>query len=293
MAADKTPLGLIVLLAIVGGGAGGAASFFFLRDDKPQARVERGYDDRALREDIASLRDEMRRNRLVAAGTGRETELPPEDLGSDESTIEIERPETPEAVAAAAKKEFVPSRYVESLRGKRFALKDSDALITVLSMQKDKIEPTIAALKKAIEADPSNPDLHAALAAAHVTKLAGGMVSGPAAGPVYMQAIQAYDKAIALEPDHWDARFMKAFTTSMAPEFVGMRPASIRMFEDLVQRQESLPKNNDFRRTYMRLGTLYKDAGNTDKAKEMWKKGLERFPDDRQLREALGVIEKD
>jgi len=79
----------------------------------------------------------------------------------------------------------------------------------------------------------------------------------------------------------------------MAPEFVGLRPASIRMFEDLVQRQDALPKKDEFRRTYMRLGTLYKDAGNPEKAREVWKKGLGRFPDDRQMKAALEVLEKE
>jgi len=159
-------------------------------------------------------------------------------------------------------------------------------------MHKEEIEPTLAALRKAIAADPSNPELYAALAAVHVAKLAAGIAVGPAAGPVYVEAIKAYDKAIELNPDHWDARFEKAFTTSMAPEFVGLRPMSIRLFEDLVQRQEALPKQDDFRRTYMRLGTLYKDAGNTEKAKVLWTRGLERFPDDKAMRAALDVLEE-
>ena len=150
----------------------------------------------------------------------------------------------------------------------------------------------IAALEKAIAADPSNPDLYTALASAHVSKLAAGLADGPAAGPVYAKAIQAYDKAIELNPEHWDARYYKAFTTSMAPEVVGLRPMSIRLFEDLVQRQEALPKQDDFRRTYMRLGTLYKDAGNTEKAKALWTRGLERFPDDSAIRAALDVLEE-
>ncbi|MHC4849378.1 MAG: tetratricopeptide repeat protein, partial [Planctomycetota bacterium] len=133
---------------------------------------------------------------------------------------------------------------------------------------------------------------YTALATVHVSKLAAGVAVGPAAGPVYMEALKAYDKALELNPDHWDARFSKSFTTSMAPEFIGLRPMSIRMFEDLVQRQDSLPKNDEFRRTYMRLGTLYKDGGNTEKAKQIWKKGLERFPDDKMIQAALAVLEE-
>jgi tetratricopeptide (TPR) repeat protein len=279
-------------VAVAAGIAGGAGAAFFLRTDKPAARMDRRYDDSALREDLASLREEMRRNFRDVAGVAERVERDATPISAEESEVEIERPETPGDIAAAAKKKFVPGAYVESLRGKHFSVARSDALMSLLSMQKDKIDPTLAELKKAIEADPSNPDLYAALATVHVAKLAAGVAVGPAAGPVYMQALAAYDKALALNPDHWDARFSKSFTTSMAPEFVGLRPASIRMFEDLVQRQESLPNNDEFRRTYMRLGTLYKDGGNIDKATQIWKKGLERFPDDKQIQAALAVLEE-
>ncbi|MHC4939346.1 MAG: tetratricopeptide repeat protein [Planctomycetota bacterium] len=283
-------LGLVLIAAIVGGVCGGLGVALLSKDDQPKARAERGYDDRALRSEIAALREEMRRSlreRVTAPPTERGDAAPTVD-----SEVEIERPETPAEVEATARKKFVPSAFVESLRGKTFTVRDSDALVTLLSMQKDKIDPMLKELQKAIEADPSNPELYNALAAVHVSKLAAGVAVGPAAGPVYMQAIAAYDKALELNPDHWDARFNKSFTTSMAPEFVGLRPMSIRMFEDLVQRQESLPKQDDFRRTYMRLGTLYKDAGNTEKAKEIWKKGLERFPEDKQIQAALAVLGK-
>lgn len=288
----KTPLGLVLALAVAGGVAGGAGAAFFLNTEQPAARVDRGYDDSALREDLASLREEMRRNFRDVAGVADKVERSAKPVSAEDSEVEIERPETPDEIAAAAKKKFMPSAYVESLRGKHFSIAQSDALMNLLSLQKDKIDPTLAALKKAIEADPSNPDLYTALATVHVAKLAAGIAVGPAAGPVYMEALAAYDKALALNPDHWDARFSKSFTTSMAPEFVGLRPMSIRMFEDLVQRQDSLPKKDEFRRTYMRLGTLYKDGGNIEKAKQVWKKGLERFPDDKQIQAALAVLEE-
>jgi len=296
MASSSAPLGTLIVLAVAGGIAGGAGTAYVLREDAPAARVDRGYDDAALRGEMRALREELQRLQLRVV----DAETPMAEAAREtSSTIEVEKPVDPDAAPAEAGASerkavaFEPKKYVESLRGKHFSVRDNDALITRLSMSVDQIDPTIDALKAAIKADPSNPDLYAALASAHVAKLAAGVAAGPAAGPVYMQALGAYNKAIELQPDHWDARFSRAFTTSMAPEFVGLRPTSIKEFEDLVQRQESLPKQEEFSRTYMRLGTLYKDAGNTNKAREIWTKGLQRFPDDDQIKAALAVLEKE
>ncbi|MEM8882586.1 MAG: tetratricopeptide repeat protein [Planctomycetota bacterium] len=285
----KSSVGMILLTAIVAGVATGA-TMTALRGDKPATRrdMRRAYDDSELRRQIAELRTEvaaLKDTRSAMPAT------PPEER----SEIEVEAPPT-EGDAASPTEEkpkvFQPSEFIESLRGKRFDVTMSNRLITALSMDTSKIAPTVKALQAAIKADPTNAELYAALGAAHVSKLASGQAQGPAAGPVFMQAIGAYKKAIELDEDHWDARFNMAFTTSMAPEFFGLRPASIKQFEDVLQRQESMDPRPEFATTYMRLGTLYKDAGNADKAKALWKKGLELYPDDRRLREAVGVAEK-
>ena len=44
---------------------------------------------------------------------------------------------------------------------------------------------------------------------------------------------------------------------------------------------------------YARLGTLYKDAGNAKKAREVWERGRERFPEDKTLTAALELIGKE
>ena len=41
----------------------------------------------------------------------------------------------------------------------------------------------------------------------------------------------------------------------------------------------------------MRLGTLLKDAGNAKRAREVWQRGLDRFPDEQRLSEALALVE--
>jgi len=43
----------------------------------------------------------------------------------------------------------------------------------------------------------------------------------------------------------------------------------------------------------MRLGTMYKQAGNMKKARGIWKRGLDRHPADEQLRNAIKIAAED
>jgi tetratricopeptide (TPR) repeat protein len=177
---------------------------------------------------------------------------------------------------------------VRGLKGKRLGPDDTNRLFAWLTVRKDRIGAVIAAIQKEIEADPTNPDLQVALATAYVADLTNNTMPGPQQGIVWAKASAAYDAAIKLEPEHWTARFGKAFGTSMAPEFLGMRPESIRQFEELLEIQKRKAPEPHFAGTYFRLGTLYKDAGNVEKARELWSEGLRLFPDNEELK---GTIE--
>ncbi|MHC4819984.1 MAG: tetratricopeptide repeat protein [Planctomycetota bacterium] len=102
----------------------------------------------------------------------------------------------------------------------------------------------------------------------------------------------SYDAALTLEPNHWQARFGKAFGTSMAPEFLGMRPEAIRQFEELKEIQGRRAPEPQHAQVYFRLGTLYKDAGNAEKARSLWAEGLKLFPDNQELKDTLEASTK-
>jgi len=293
MASSSTPLGLVLLVGVVGGVVGGAGGYLALRDPPAPVRYDRfpPPPGAVLLQEVQEMRAELAEMRARQA----ERVVPSRERVEPDTAIEVEEPPVTEAdkpQQEPSNSRFDATKFAVSLRTEPFGIELSDKIIEVLSINKDQIEPTIAALKKELKNDPENPELWSALGAAYFAKLASGEAEGPAAARVYRDVMQAYDKAIQYDEHHWTARYSKAFTTSMAPEFVGLRPASIRMFEDVVQRQEARPNAREYARCYMRLGTLYKDAGNMEKAKQIWKKGLRLYADDRQLTEALEVAEK-
>jgi tetratricopeptide (TPR) repeat protein len=185
-----------------------------------------------------------------------------------------------------------PEDPLEGILGHAYGYKESRSLFARLSRDHGAIGAVIARLEAEIENNPQSADLYAALATAYSAKTAYDTPPGPEQGVVWLKAEAAFDEAIRLDPEHWEARWGKAFGDSMAPEFVGLRPRAIHEFEDLMAIQERKPLAPEHVEVYVRLGTLYKDAGNPKKAREIWKRGLERFPDESRLTEALALVEE-
>ena len=118
-----------------------------------------------------------------------------------------------------------------------------------------------------------------------------GQVAGNDA-EVWTVASKAWDKALELDPRHWQACYEKALSMSMAPEFYGLKPTAIKQFEELRAIQEQGAPEAQHVHTYFRLGTLYKDMGNPKKARQVWEDGLKLFPDSKTIKGALEASTK-
>jgi tetratricopeptide (TPR) repeat protein len=176
--------------------------------------------------------------------------------------------------------------------GRPFGFAESEALFARLARERGSIGDLIARLEEEIRRHPNDADLHVALATAYAAKTAFATPPGPEQGTVWAKAERAYEEAIRLDPGHWQARYGKAFGDSMAPEFVGLRPRAIRQFEELLEIQEGRAVAPEHAEVYLRLGTLYKDAGNVARAREVWQRGLARMPDETRIAEALALVEE-
>lgn len=98
-----------------------------------------------------------------------------------------------------------------------------------------------------------------------------------------MKADAVYDKVLALDENHWEARFTKAVSYTFWPDFLGKKKEAISHFETLVEQQEKQPVQEHQAETYIYLGNLLEQRGDKAKAKEIWKKGARRHPDNQEL----------
>ncbi|HEX5137046.1 MAG TPA: hypothetical protein VFY93_08750 [Planctomycetota bacterium] len=298
-AIDMTKLSHLSLLLLAGAaGAAGGLLEHALEGGSP-ASAERvnvpSPEVAELRREVSALEarvEELTRIRArgpdtVAASPGATTGAPEPDPRAGAvaaSRVEEPAPGTPSDSAAA-------KDALAGILGHKYGYEDARSLFHRLSLDHDAIQGTIDRLEAEIAKNPS-ADLYATLATAYSAKTAYATPPGPEQGVVWAKAEKAFDEAIRLDPEHWQARYGQAFGDSMAPEFVGLRPRAIREFEELVEIQERKPLAPEHAEVYVRLGTLYKDAGNVKKARETWQRGRERFPDDKRFAEAIALTEE-
>ena len=287
---------VFVLCAVTGGVAGGLIAPM-LKSDPPESRARpaRQLADNARQtERIEDLERRIlvlerldrtppapREKPTPVRPDGGATNLPSEGRGGEADTRR--KPVTiPKDVLEA----------VQKLIGQEMTHDASNALFGWLSRDKDKIVAAVAALQEAVRLRPSDAELQVAYATALVAQLTNLTTQGPQQSILWQKASNAYDAALKVKPEHWQARFGKAFGISMAPEFLGLKPVAIKQFEELREIQSRQAPAKHHVQTYLRLGTLYKDMGNADKAREVWDNGLRLFPDSAVLKGALEASTK-
>ncbi|MBL8729153.1 MAG: hypothetical protein JNM25_12020, partial [Planctomycetes bacterium] len=102
-----------------------------------------------------------------------------------------------------------------------------------------------------------------------------------------MKADKVFDDVLALDHNHWEARFTKAVSYTFYPDFLGKKKDAIANFETLVQQQELQPVQPNQAQTYLYLGNLLEQS-DPKRAQEIWAKGAKRHPDNQELRQKLG-----
>jgi len=146
----------------------------------------------------------------------------------------------------------------------------------------EKYSEALEVVESLIADDPDNADLHA-----WKGNVMGNLAQGsPIDAMKYgMGAMQAYDKALEIDPENVMAHFGRGIGRLMAPEgFGGDVDGAI---EDL----EFVVKKDPCHESYYYLGVAYKRKGLTDKAKKAFKKSLEIKPDFIRAATALAELE--
>ena len=152
------------------------------------------------------------------------------------------------------------------------------------------LEEVIARMEAFAAARPHDAGAQVMLGEAYLQKIFE-VGNGPEAGVWATKADKSFDAALAIDPQHWDARFAKAISLSFWPPMFGKQAEAIQNFETLVAQQENQPSKPEFAQTYLWLGNLYLQQGKSDQAKDAYAKGLAKFPDDEDLLKQLGLVQ--
>ena len=102
-----------------------------------------------------------------------------------------------------------------------------------------------------------------------------------------MRAEKQWGDVLEQEPEHWEARYSRAIGQTFWPAFMGKQAEAIKNFETLIEQQERRTAQPGYASTYLLLGNVYSQQGKTEKAKEVWKRGLKQFPNNGDLKSKL------
>ena len=98
------------------------------------------------------------------------------------------------------------------------------------------------------------------------------------------KADRAYERVLGRNPENWEARFGRAALSARSPAGGGRRREGMARLEELIRWQRDKAPRPAFSKTYLLLGRLYAEKGDRDAAQRVWEEGLERFPEDQDLR---------
>ncbi len=150
------------------------------------------------------------------------------------------------------------------------------------------LDEVLAVYEARAKANPNDPSVQVELGEAYLQKIFE-VGSGPLAGVWANKADGAFDAALALDDHNWEARFTKAVSLSFWPPIFGKQPEAISHLKTLLSQQAGQPKSPQYAQTYLMLGNLYAQQGNSAEATSMWKQGLSEYPNDAALLEKTGT----
>jgi hypothetical protein len=269
----------------------GFASAALAAPERPtRGAADGAADASALRTAIGELKAEQARlaERLAALPAPTsvgENRIPAQDLDAAiaQFMARQDRPEVRASASPAAESES--AALAERILSGTLSSDEVQVLWQRLRDEKT-IDGVLAEIERLAGNAPNNPDLQNELGKAYIQKLFDAGI-GPLAATYGEKADGAFDRALALDENHWEARFQKALALSNWPAFLGKQGESMHQFEILIEQQErgGTSAHDGYPETYLILGNLYAQNGETTKANELWQRGLARFPTHAGLRQ--------
>jgi len=151
-----------------------------------------------------------------------------------------------------------------------------------------KLDLAISELEKRVAEDPRSAECPAALGRAYLQKC-GTIQDVREQGILAMKADQAFDAALNLDANNWEARFTKAVAMSYWPTQMNRGLEVMQHFVTLIEQQEVQSPQPQYAQTYVWLGKEYEKYGHAAEAREIWQRGAALYPNDQELRSKLGT----
>ncbi|HVS10570.1 MAG TPA: hypothetical protein VMS76_11915 [Planctomycetota bacterium] len=202
--------------------------------------------------------------KAAGKGTGQPAEEAPDEISLDAAITKLLDPKLDDAARQNLWKEYAERGLTDAL---------------------------VAEFEARVERDPTNPDLRVELGGAYLQKIFELGTSGPMTGVWATKADKAFDSALELDPQHWDARFDKAVSLSFWPPIFGKQKEAIHHFEKLIEQQAVQAQQPKFASTHLLLGNMYQQAGDMQKALAAWNAGLPLFPGDEALKKQIALAQ--
>jgi tetratricopeptide (TPR) repeat protein len=218
-----------------------------------------------------------------SAGVEREAirQITPEQVAAAVEAYLARRGAQPAEAAVTALQGSNPSAWHAELRGKSFWAAPEAWRAAFAS---GRMKELLAEFEAAAAANPRDATTQLQLADAYLAYVQ----MDPTKYQYSMKADEVFDQVLQQEPGNWQARFQKAVSYTFWPDFLGKKTAAIEHFEKLIEQQQSMPLQPEHAQVYLYYGNLL-EARDPARARAAFQRGLQRHPDNHELRTKLGL----
>ena len=144
----------------------------------------------------------------------------------------------------------------------------------------------IAELQQRMSQNPNDAEIPTTLGEAQLNLVrtiheSGGDINEM--GILAMQADQSFNAALKIDPQNWEANFVKASSMYYWPPDPTRDNDVVQRLSNLIDQQETMTPNPAFAQPYVVLGNEYLKIGQPERAAATWQLGLTKFPNDPSL----------
>ena len=157
--------------------------------------------------------------------------------------------------------------------------------------QSGQLDAAIAELKQRATADPTNPEIPTTIGEALLNKVKtmhdAGNTDPTDMGILALQADQSFNSALKIDPQNWEAQFVKASSMFYWPANEQRDGEVVQRLSSLIDQQETMPTQPQFAQSYVVLGNEYDKIGKHAEAIATWTIGAQKFPADPTLQKKV------